>query len=90
MLELLCNTINLFGKGEAAGISKSDFFTHLLEFFDGVCWLMKGRPKPSNWVACLLKTAKLFTMETRVAAITSHGVSFGPRPLCVCVCVCAH
>jgi hypothetical protein len=43
-------------------------FTLLLLLWEGVCHLYAGRAKPSNWVALLLKAAKLFSPEAREAA----------------------
>lgn len=37
----------------------------LLELWDGVCGLYMGRPKPSHWVAILLRIAKLFPPDVR-------------------------
>lgn len=42
--------------------------TALLLLWDGVCHLFSGKAKPSGWVALLLKAAKLFSAQTRVAA----------------------
>ncbi|KAL4859226.1 Acyl-coenzyme A oxidase [Chlorella vulgaris] len=42
--------------------------TFLLLLWDGVCQLFSGKAKPSGWVALLVKAAKLFSAQTRVAA----------------------
>jgi hypothetical protein len=40
----------------------------LLELWDGVCGLFTGRPKPSHWVATLLRVCKLFPPEVRTSS----------------------
>lgn len=39
-----------------------------LELWDGACWLMRGRAKPTHWLAALLKAAKCFPPAVRAEA----------------------
>ena len=50
-----------------------------LELWDGACWLMRGRAKPTHWLAALLKAAKCFPPAVRAEAASIAQVGLrGP------------
>ena len=53
----------------------------LLLLWDGICHLFAGRPKPSGWVAMVLKGAKLFSTEAREAAAAAVEGQVTSQPM---------
>lgn len=72
VIELATSTLSLYAKQRTPPHA---WLTAMLELFDACCWFLKGRAKPSNWVACVLKAAKLFDGPTRGRAAADAQVT---------------
>eukprot|EP00887_Chlorella_sp_A99_P006571 scaffold3.g6571.t1 len=66
------------GAAAAPPLADPSLLLPLLRLWDGACCLFAGRPKPSGWVALVLKTAKLFTPEARAEAATALAPTSAP------------
>jgi menin len=77
-LESLVDGLTLHSKLLLGGqpIDDATLLAMLLAFWDGICVLFAGRPKPGAWVALVLRAARLFTPEARaLAAVISTARS---------------
>ena len=72
----------LDGSGATAEpLCDPDLLVPLLLLWDGICHLFAGRPKPSGWVATVLRAAKLFSAEAREAAAAAVEGRVTSQPL---------
>ncbi|KAK9809438.1 hypothetical protein WJX73_007335 [Symbiochloris irregularis] len=81
VLELATSTLALYAQHQHSQEGSSlqpSWLTVMLELLDGVCWLLKGRTKPSHWVSCVLKAAKLYEGPVRGRAAQDAEVMSQP------------
>lgn len=78
VLELSANSLSLYAKQQHSQEQQrplqQKWLTAMLELFDGVCWLLKGRAKPAHWVTCVVKAAKLYSGPERGQAAQAAQV----------------
>ena len=86
-LEACADALAAYSKRRLGGkaIDDSLLLGPVLTLFDGICLLFAGKPKPTAWVAIVLRCGKLFTPEARLAAAEAATARSEPmqraRPL---------
>lgn len=59
-------------------VEQTELLTPLLTFWDGICMLFRGRPKPGGLVTLLFRTLALFDSEGRQSAGLAASQRSGP------------
>ena len=75
VLEQSCDMFKWQHQQSQQLIGHTQQLTCMLEYWDGICHMYTGKAKPSHWIAQVLKTLKLFTVEARASAASNADTS---------------